>query len=347
MSGRGLSFSGGTIDKLEGIPGWSASLSMAQFRSQLREVGLVVAAQTATLAPADQRLYALRDVTGTVPSLPLIAGSIMSKKLAAGADGIVLDVKCGRGAFMETRSLARELAQLMVSIGRDAGRGVTALITAMEQPLGQAVGNILEVREAIDTLHGRGPRDFQELTEAVAIEMLLLGDATLRRLQDASGKEAALAAAGDRVKGVIDSGAAFAKFVEFVVAQGGEEESVVGPERLAAAPVVLEVRAEWEGVIHALDARAVGMAVVGLGGGRQKKGDSIDHRVGVVVAAKVGEQVGDGDLLLTVHAANGESAKIAASQLRQAYTIAEEVEGSAEGKPGSFGPPIVLERITS
>ena len=137
MSGRGLSFSGGTIDKLEGIPGWSASLSMVQFRRQLREVGLVVAAQTATLAPADQRLYALRDVTGTVPSLPLIAASIMSKKLAAGADGIVLDVKCGRGAFMETRSLARDLAQLMVSIGRGAGRGVTALITAMEQPLGR------------------------------------------------------------------------------------------------------------------------------------------------------------------------------------------------------------------
>ncbi len=347
MSGRGLSFSGGTIDKLEGIPGWSASLSMAQFRRQLQEVGLVVAAQTAALAPADQRLYALRDVTGTVPSLPLIAGSIMSKKLAAGADGIVLDVKCGRGAFMETRSLARELAKLMVSIGRGAGRGVTALITAMEQPLGQAVGNILEVREAIDTLHGRGPQDFQDLTEAVAIEMLLLGDATLRRLQDASGKEAALAAAGDRVKRVIDSGGAFAKFVEFVVAQGGEEESVVEPERLAAAPVQLEVRAEREGVIRALDARAVGMAVVGLGGGRQKKGDAIDHRVGVVAAAKVGEQVGDGDLLLTVHAADGESAKIAAAQLRQAYTIAEDVGGSAEGEPSSFGAPIVLERITS
>ena len=347
MSGRGLSFSGGTIDKLEGIPGWSASLCMAQFRRQLREVGLVVAAQTAALAPADQRLYALRDVTGTVPSLPLIAGSIMSKKLAAGADGIVLDVKCGRGAFMETRSQARELAGLMVSIGRGAGRGVTALITAMEQPLGRAVGNILEVREAIDALHGRGPQDFQALTEGVAIEMLLLGDAALRRVLKDSGKEAALAAAGGRVKRAIDSGAAFAKFVEFVVAQGGDERSVVEPGRLAAAPVVLEVRAERSGVVGALDARAVGMAVVGLGGGRQRKGDAIDHRVGVVASAKVGEQVGGGDLLLTVHAADGESANFAAAQLRQSYTIVDEVDFSPGGEPGSLGSPVVLERITS
>lgn len=347
MSGRGLSFSGGTIDKLEGIPGWSASLSMAQFRRQLREVGLVVAAQTATLAPADQRLYALRDVTGTVPSLPLIAASIMSKKLAAGADGIVLDVKCGRGAFMETRSLARDLARLMVSIGRGAGRGVTALITAMEQPLGLAVGNILEVREAIDALHGRGPQDFQVLTEAVAIEMLLLGDSALRKMQKESGKEAALAAAGSRVKRAIESGAAFTKFVEFVVAQGGEEESVVEPERLAAAPVVLEVRAEREGVVGALDARAVGMAVVGLGGGRQRKGEPIDHRVGVVAAAKIGEQVGGGELLLSVHAADVESAKVAAAQLRKAYEIVDEVDGAAEGEHDASGPPVVLERITS
>lgn len=347
MSGRGLSFSGGTIDKLEGIPGWSASLSMPQFRRQLRDVGLVVAAQTATLAPADRQLYALRDVTGTVPSLPLIAGSIMSKKLAAGADGIVLDVKCGRGAFMETRSMASELARLMVSIGRGAGRGVTALITAMDQPLGRAVGNILEVREAIDALHGRGPQDFQALTEAVAIEMLLLGDAALRRVQKDYGKEAALAAAGGRVKRAIDSGAAFAKFVEFVVAQGGDEGSVVEPGRLAAAPVVLEVRAERAGVVGALDARAVGMAVVGLGGGRQRKGDAIDHRVGVVAAAKVGEQVGGGDLLLTVHAADGESAKVAATQLGQAYTIVDEEDASTGGEPDSLGSAVVLERITS
>lgn len=213
--------------------------------------------------------------------------------------------------------------------------------------MGLAVGNILEVREAIDALHGRGPQDFQVLTEAVAIEMLLLGDSALRKMQEESGKEAALAAAGSRVKRAIESGAAFTKFVEFVVAQGGEEESVVEPERLAAAPVVLEVRAEREGVVGALDARAVGMAVVGLGGGRQRKGEPIDHRVGVVAAAKIGEQVGDGELLLSVHAADVESAKVAAAQLRKAYEIVDEVDFAAEGEHDASGPPVVLERITS
>jgi pyrimidine-nucleoside phosphorylase len=174
MSGRGLSFSGGTIDKLESIAGWTAEISEEHFRRQVREIGLVVAAQTANLAPADKHLYALRDVTGAVPSLPLIAASIMSKKLAAGADAIVLDVKCGRGAFMETLDDARALGRLMVAIGSLAGRRVTALITQMEQPLGLAVGNALEVAEAIATLHGQGPADFQELVEAVAGEMLLI-----------------------------------------------------------------------------------------------------------------------------------------------------------------------------
>ncbi|MDE0197541.1 MAG: thymidine phosphorylase [Caldilineaceae bacterium] len=363
MSGRGLSFSGGTIDKLEGIPGWSAGLSTAQFRRQLREVGLVVAAQTATLAPADQKLYALRDVTGTVPSLPLIAGSIMSKKLAAGADAIVLDVKCGRGAFMESLTEAKELAELMVSIGKGAGRRVTALVTAMDQPLGRAVGNILEVREAIDTLQGGGPPDFQQLTQEVASEMLLLGDPGFFGEQEAAGDEAGREAARHRVQEALASGAAFEKFVQFVAAQGGDAAAVVSPWRLASAPVTVELRAKEEGVVTGLDARAVGLAVVALGGGRQRKGDEIDHRVGVVLNSKVGDRVANGDLLCTVHAGDTKAAGLAADRVLNAYSLADihglepvdpnagkvwrgardEVDAAAEGQE----PSIVLDRITS
>jgi pyrimidine-nucleoside phosphorylase len=258
MSGRGLSFTGGTIDKLESFTGWTAELAEAQFRRQLREVGLVVAAQTANLAPADKALYALRDVTGTVPSLPLIAASIMSKKLAAGADAIVLDVKCGRGAFMETLDNARALARLMVAIGELAGRRVTALITQMEQPLGLAVGNALEVQEAIATLHGRGPGDFQELVEAVAEEMLLL-----------AGVAGAPGAARSRVAEAIAGGAAFARFRAFVAAQGGDPRLVDEPDRLPAAPVRLDVPAPETATVAALDAREVGLATVDLVGGRR------------------------------------------------------------------------------
>ena len=363
MSGRGLSFSGGTIDKLEGIPGWSASLSTEQFRRQLREVGLVVAAQTATLAPADRLLYALRDVTGTVPSLPLIAGSIMSKKLAAGADAIVLDVKCGRGAFMESLAESRELAKLMVSIGRGAGRRVTALVTAMDQPLGRAVGNILEIQEAIDTLRGGGPRDFQQLTEEVASEMLLLGDPELHREYEAGGEETGRDESRRRVQEAIDSGEAFGKFVQFVAAQGGDAAAVECPERLARAPVTAELRAKEEGVVTGLDARAVGLAVVALGGGRQRKGDEIDHCVGVVLNSKVGDRVANGDLLCTVHAGDTNAADLAAERVLNAYSFAnvyrsdsagqdagnvseatrDEREAAVEGQERS----IVLDRITS
>ena len=340
MSGRGLSFSGGTIDKLEGIPGWSAGLSTAQFRRQLREVGLVVAAQTAKLAPADQMLYALRDVTGTVPSLPLIAGSIMSKKLAAGADAIVLDVKCGRGAFMESLAEARELAELMVSIGKGAGRRVTALVTAMDQPLGRAVGNNLEVREAIDTLQGGGPPDFQQLTQEVAAEMLLLGDPESLGEREAAGDEAGREAARRSVQEAIDSGAAFDKFVQFVAAQGGDAAAVVSPDRLAKAPVTVEVEATRNGVVSGVDARAVGLAVVALGGGRQRKGDEIDHRVGVVLTSKVGDRVSAGDRLCTVHGADEDAAGLAAERVQKAYSFSDTVQDRPERS-------VVLDRITS
>ena len=327
MSGRGLSFSGGTIDKLESIRGWSPELSEERFRQQLREIGLVIAGQTADLAPADKRLYALRDVTGTVPSLPLIAASIMSKKLAAGADAIVLDVKCGRGAFMENLDDARVLARLMVAIGSGAGRKVTALITGMEQPLGNAVGNALEVREAIETLHGKGPADFQELVERVAAEMLLLGDPTCRTLEIAQA----------RIVEAIGSGAAFEKFVAFVAAQGGDPEQIRHPERLPTAPVQQTLLAEEAGFVHAIDAREVGLAVVELGGGRRKKGDAIDFGVGVVCQAKVGDRVAVGDPICTVHAGDGSSAQAAIERLRAAWRVEE-----SEATP----LPVVLDRVT-
>lgn len=327
MSGRGLSFSGGTIDKLESIPGWSAELSEARFRHQLREVGLVVAAQTAELAPADKHLYALRDVTGTVPSLPLIAASIMSKKLAAGADAIVLDVKCGRGAFMETLDDARALARLMVAIGAGAGRKVTALITGMEQPLGRAVGNALEVAEAIKTLHGRGPADFQELVEAVAGEMLLMDSAAYAEPSAARG----------RVQEAIRSGAAFEKFVAFVSAQGGDGAVLRHPEKLPRAPVQRPLLAQTDGFVGRVDARAVGLAVVDLGGGRKKKGDQIDPAVGLLCAAKVGDQVRAGDLLATVHAADDSAAQAVLARLQAAWQIA--------GEP-TPALPVLLDRIT-
>ncbi len=328
MSGRGLSFTGGTIDKLESIAGWSPDLTEQQFRRQLAAVGLVVAGQTANLAPADKALYALRDVTGTVSCLPLIASSIMSKKLAAGADAIVLDVKCGRGAFMTTLAAARDLARLMAAIGARAGRQVTALITQMEQPLGRAVGNALEVKEAIATLRGEGPADFQELVEAVAVEMLRLGARP-------PGLDATSAA---QVRAVVASGAALAKFRAFVVAQGGDGRMVDDPTRLPAAPVTLDVAAAQTGVVQAVDPAAIGLAAMALGGGRQKKGAPIDYRVGIVVQAKVGAAVAAGAPLATIHAASQADADAAAGRVAAAFGVG----------PEPVAPlPIVYERVTA
>jgi pyrimidine-nucleoside phosphorylase len=327
MSGRGLSFTGGTIDKLESIPGWSAELSEAQFRRQLAEIGLVVAAQTANLAPADKSLYALRDVTGTVPSLPLIAASIMSKKLAAGADAIVLDVKCGHGAFMETLENARTLSRLMVAIGELAGRKTTALITQMEQPLGRAVGNAMEVQEAIDTLRGEGPADFQELVETVSAEMLLIAGAAHNQGE-----------AARRVRTAITSGAALARFAAFVAAQGGDARVTEDRTILPSAPVHVAVTAPCSGYVHAIDARAIGLAVVALGGGRQKKGEPIDPRVGVMVQAKVGVYVTVGDAPCTSHAAGSSPARWVIDRLLEAYTLQPEAAQTL---------PTLLDRIAA
>lgn len=329
MSGRGLSFTGGTIDKLESIEGWSADLDEDRFLDQLRDVGLVVAAQTASLAPADKQLYALRDVTGTVPSLPLIAASIMSKKLAAGAEAILLDVKCGRGAFMEEIGQARELAKLMVAIGEGAGRRVTALITRMDQPLGRAVGNALEVKEAIATLQGNGPADFQELVEAVSVEMLALADS----ISPPSGESSP----AERVARVMADGSALERFRRFVVAQGGRGDMVDDPGLLPAAPVVLKTPAPRSGWVSSIDARRIGLTVVELGGGRRKKGDPIDYGVGVECVRKVGQQVEVGEPLARVHAQSNESAQAAVEQIQQAYEIGARDLGVETGS-------IVIER---
>ncbi len=324
MSGRGLSFTGGTIDKLESITGWNPDVDDAHFVRQLRELGLVIAGQTADLAPADKALYALRDVTGTVNSLPLIAASIMSKKLAVGADAILLDVKCGRGAFMETLEDARTLSRIMVDIGSEAGRKMTALISQMEQPLGRAVGHSLEVQEAIATLHGHSPDDFQELVEIAAAEMLLLGQGTPR----AEGRA--------QVRKAITSGAAFAKFRAFVAAQGGDVAQVDHPERLPAAPVIQPLVAPVGGYVQRIDAREVGLALVEMGGGRHKKDDPIDHRVGVLVEAKVGAVVAAGATLCTIHAATQADADRAAARVLAAYTIGPEPAAPL---------PVLLDRI--
>jgi len=291
MTGHGLGFSGGTVDKLESIPGYRADLSEAEFQAQLKEINIVLTGQSADLAPADRKLYALRDVTATVESLPLIISSVMSKKLAAGTDAIVLDVKMGSGAFMKTLEDAEVLAETMVRMGQLAGRKVVALISDMNQPLGWAVGNAIEVREAINTLHEGGPADFQEHCMVVAAEMLLLAG-------KASDTNAALTLALE----TLSSGAAWNKFKELVQAQGGNVRAIEEPKRLPQARLIKPVPAPRSGYLAGLDAAEVGMAVVGLGGGREKKGDPIDHSVGVIVHYKVGDLVQKDTPLFTIHA---------------------------------------------
>jgi pyrimidine-nucleoside phosphorylase len=291
MSGRGLSFSGGTLDKLESIRGFTAILGREQFMRQLAEHGIVVAGQSADLAPADGKLYALRDVTGTVESMPLIASSIMSKKIAAGADAIVLDVKVGKGAFMKTEAEAEDLAEIMVAIGRGVGRKVAAVISDMNQPLGHAVGNALEVREAIETLHGGGPLDFREHCLTVAGLMLLLAD-----------KTSSLDDARTILMRSLNDGSAWRKFVEWITAQGGDQAVLETPALLPRASLAEALLSPDTGTITEIDAYQVGRTAVLLGGGREKKGDPIDHAVGIVINKKVGDQVEKGEPLLTIHA---------------------------------------------
>ncbi len=291
MSGRGLGFSGGTLDKMESIPGFRVNLTREEFLQKLGDEGLVLAGQSGDLAPADGKLYALRDVTGTVPSIPLIASSIMSKKIAAGAQAIVLDVKVGTGAFMETLPEARQLAELMVAIGRLSGRKVVALLSDMNQPLGNAVGNALEVNEAIDTLQGGGPADFREHCLVVASHLLVVG----RKAGD-------IDEARRMAETILQDGIAWQQFRRLVTSQGGEVSVVDKPALLPQAPLVETVAAERSGYLLGIDAREVGETSVELGAGRARKEDPIDHAVGIVIHHKVGDHIGKGEGLFTIHA---------------------------------------------
>ena len=314
MSGRGLSFTGGTLDKLESVDGYNVNLTEEQFLRQVQEVGIVLAGQTRELAPADGKLYALRDVTGTVSSIPLIASSIMSKKIASGADAIVLDVKVGSGAFMRTVEDARRLAQLMVEIGTGVGRRVTALLSDMNQPLGNAVGNALEVREAIDTLRGGGPADLIEHCITVAGHMLrLAGKSQAEDLSDIR----------PQLEEKLANGEAFEVFKRLIAAQGGDVSQVEEPARLPTAPVIVEVESPQSGYLRTVDALEIGLAAADLGAGRKKKGDPVDHAVGLVVHHKVGEYVEKGDRLFTIHARTEDAAAQARERVLAAHEWAD------------------------
>ncbi|MGA9191489.1 MAG: thymidine phosphorylase [Anaerolineales bacterium] len=312
MSGRGLSFTGGTLDKMESIPGYNASLTIEEFKHQLKTVGLVLAGQTGDLAPADGKLYALRDVTGTVPSIPLIASSVMSKKLASGAQAIVLDVKVGLGAFMPDVEQAHDLAKRMVEIGVHADRKVVALLSDMNQPLGRAVGNALEVKEAIATLRGEGPEDFRDHCYEVAAHMLILAG----KAKDAEeGRRLAARA--------VEDGKAIERFTALVGAQGGDTTVIEHPEQFSQAEYIQEIPSPITGSIHQIHAREVGLTVMQLGGGRERKGDPIDHAVGVVLHHRVGDKVERGDTLFTLHANDQDKAAQAVQRLLAATKISQ------------------------
>ncbi len=313
MTGRGLGFTGGTVDKLESIPGFRTDLSPQEFKAQLARIGIVITGQSENLAPADRKLYALRDVTGTVSSLPLIVSSIMSKKLAGGATAILLDVKVGSGAFMKTVEEASRLAESMVRLGRELGRRVGALVSDMNQPLGWAVGNALEVQEAINALHEDGPSDLREHCLVVAAEMLALAG---RVADSTEGVELAAQAIAD--------GSAWRKFRALIAAQGGDVRFVDEPDRLPCAPIIEPIPALADGYLQKVDAAQVGMAVVELGGGREKKGDPIDHSVGVIVHYKVGDRVQKGTPLCTIHASDRVRLERAKARLLKAHTIGPE-----------------------
>ena len=319
MSGRGLGHTGGTLDKLESIPGFRVELTTDELVEQTREIGIAVAGQTADLVPADKKLYALRDVTATIDQVSLIAASIMSKKIAAGASAVVLDVKVGEGAFMRTVEDARELAEEMRALGVEAGMDVVCVLTDMDQPLGRAVGNALEVREAWETVSGGGPPDFRELVVDAAAQLLALSDLGV---DEAEGRRRAETALAD--------GSALATYERWVRAQGGDPD----PARLPVAPLVRQVAAPESGYVHELGAREVATTAMELGAGREVAGEPVDHAVGVVCLRKRGEEVASGEPLAKIHARDEAAAAQAEKALLAAYAI-----GAGEPEPR----PLVLE----
>lgn len=313
MSGRGLGHTGGTIDKLECFSGFTTGISEETFLKNVNEIGIAIAGQTANLAPADKKLYALRDVTGTVDQMSLIASSIMSKKLASGSDAIVLDVKTGNGAFMKKFEDSVALAEEMVSIGTLAGKKTVAVITDMDQPLGCAVGNSLEVKEAIDTLNGNGPKDFKEVVFALGAQMLL-----------AAGRAADEAQARALMEEVIADGSALKKFAEFVTAQGGDAAPVFDTSLLPVAEKELSVTAECDGYVQRILAEDIGIACMTLGGGRETKESVIDLSVGIILKKKNGDAVSAGDTLAVIYGNDDAKMEAARKKISAAYQISTE-----------------------
>lgn len=317
MSGRGLGHTGGTIDKLESIPDFNTSLSEDKFFDNVNQHGLAVVGQTGNLTPADKKLYALRDVTATVESIPLIASSIMSKKIAGGADAIVLDVKTGNGAFMKDKSSARKLAQAMVNIGKQTGRKTAAYLTDMNQPLGKAVGNALEVKEAITTLRGEGPADLTELCIELGAGMLKLAD-----------KVTELEAGKKLLREKLNSGAALAKLKEMIIAQGGNPAVVEDLTMLPTAENSLEITAAKSGYINKIEAIEVGLAAMLLGAGRENKDSQIDLAVGLELKKKIGDQVEKGESLAVIYYNSAQNLAEAKAKLEQSFTISSDKPAS-------------------
>ncbi len=330
ISGRGLGHTGGTLDKLEAIPGFQVDQSIDSFRRIVAEVGTCMIGQTAELAPADKRIYALRDVTATVEAIPLIVASILSKKLAEGIDALVLDVKVGRGAFMKTTEQARELAQALVRVGGAAGKRVTALLTNMQAPLGRTIGNAIETREAIDVLHGEGPDDLVGCTLALGAQMLLLGGVA----EDESDAERLLRKA-------IDSGEAARVLERMIEAQGGDPAVVANPEKLPSAAHIVEVVADQTGVVTQIDALEIGLSAVGMGAGRTRADQKVDHAVGIELCCEIGDQVLRDSPLAMLHVRDPATCDATAVRVRGAFHLAPDTQ------PSDGAREVVIEQIDS